>query len=327
MTIPNAGTTCRMGWCHGFEEIGIPYLLLSVDDLAPRLPELPGPIVWISSADYASLDETNFRALQKSVHVVWVNTWFDGEEAYYEGNRFQNWSDSPAVRQKVLASEPSFLFTISPEWSFHFYEGWVKQGGKLLSLPLACDTSVYSAQGQHLPELEGIELAFVGGYWPYKALQLDRYLRPYEERLKVFGYSPWPYPGYGGRISSENEAALYRQAKLSPSINEPHVEKMGIDINERVFKVLGSGGITITDVTPAYREWFADDELLVPGTVEEYHEILNEVLGNDQLNSRYRAKGFGAVLSRHTYAHRAQVLLLNLELAIGGSQTVGIEHE
>ena len=34
---------------------------------------------------------------------------------------------------------------------------------------------------------------------------------------------------------------------------------MGTNLNERVFKVLGNGGLAVTDVTPAYREWFAEE--------------------------------------------------------------------
>ena len=46
-SIPNAGTTCRVGWCRGFEQLGIPYLLISTSDLAKRLPDIQNPICWI----------------------------------------------------------------------------------------------------------------------------------------------------------------------------------------------------------------------------------------------------------------------------------------
>jgi spore maturation protein CgeB len=157
-------------------------------------------------------------------------------------------------------------------------------------------------------------MAFVGGYWPYKAQQFDLYLKPYQEKLKVFGYSPWPYAGYGGQLPEKQEPSLYHQAKLSPTVNEPHVSLMGIDINERVFKVLGSGGMTITDATPAYREWFTEEELLVPTSVNEFHQLVNQLLTDEDFSRQYRNKGYQAVTTRHTYTHRAKLTLSLFEI-------------
>jgi len=313
-TIPNAGTTCRLGWCRGFEQLGIPYVLVSIADLAQRLPELPHPIVWISGADYQFLAPANLAALKRHRHVVWVSTWFEGEANFYQRHNFPNHSWSESLNRKILSSEPSLVFTISPESSFKYYQEWIRHGVRLVSLPLACDTVLYRSDTPFCSEFENVEMAFVGGYWPYKARQFDRYLKSYADQLKVYGYSPWPYAGYGGRLAEIKEPSLYHQAKLSPTINEPHVEQMGIDLNERVFKVLGSGGMTITDVTPAYREWFTPDELLVPGSLTEYHDLVRQALEDDDFNQHYRQIGYEAVQARHTYIHRARTLLEHLDI-------------
>jgi spore maturation protein CgeB len=159
-------------------------------------------------------------------------------------------------------------------------------------------------------------MAFVGGYWGYKAMQFDRYLKPYADQLKVFGYSTWPYAGYGGQLPVSKEPSLYRQARLSPTINEPHVEMMGVDQNERVFKVLGSGGMTITDATTTYREWFTRDELLVPENISEYHDMVRLALNDDGFNHRQRESGRRAIQERHTYAHRAREVLKYLNITV-----------
>jgi hypothetical protein len=314
-TLPNAGTTCRMGWCRGFEQLGIPYLLVSVFDLARRLPNISNPVCWISGADYEYLNPRNLTAIKRCPHVVWVATWFEGDGEFYRKNDLENNSWPPALNRKILVSEPALLFTISPERSFEYYQGWIKSGARLVSLPLACDTALYNPAAPSCPEFNPVQMAFVGGYWPYKARQFDRYLKPYADRLRVYGYSPWPYAGYGGRLEEAKEPSLYRQARLSPTINEPHVEMMGIDLNERVFKVLGSAGMTITDVTPAYREWFGQDELLVPDNLDEYHDMVHRALTDDDYNTRQRQKGYAAVMARHTYAHRARKLLEYLGIA------------
>jgi hypothetical protein len=253
-------------------------------------------------------------ALKRQRHVVWISTWFDGDARFYEQNDLENNSWPETLNRKILWSEPSLVFTISPERSFEYYQGWIKSGAKLVSLPLACDSALYRLDAPFCTEFEHVEMAFVGGYWPYKARQFDRYLKPYADRLKVYGYSAWPYAGYGGRLAEANEPSLYQQAKLSPTINEPQVERMGIDLNERVFKVLGSGGMTITDAVPAYREWFDERELLVPCDLDEYHEMVHRALTDDDHNSSQRQRGHAAVMARHTYAHRARTLLEYLGL-------------
>jgi hypothetical protein len=310
--VPNAATTARLGIARGFELIGIPYILVDIHTLARRLLSLPNPICWISAYDYAYLDAHNLRALKRHRHIVWVAPWFDGDQEFWGRHGFPNMTLPENISRAVLSSEPAFVFTISPSRSFEYYHGWVDCGARLVSLPLACDTTLYRDDVAPEPAFEAVEIAFVGGYWPYKAQQFDRYLKPYESRLTVFGYAPWPYSGYAGRLSEAREPALYRQALLSPTINEPHVERMGIDVNERVFKVLGSGGMTITDVTPVYQEWFTDDELLVPSSLDEYHAMVEQTLRDDALRQRYRDRGRRAVWSRHTYAHRARAILAYL---------------
>jgi hypothetical protein len=312
--VPTAGATCRLGWCAAFEELGVPYLLLSVKDVARRLPEVPSPICWISGADYPYLDGTGLATLRRVPHIVWVDTWFHGEDSFREKHELPRNTLSSTVRNAILSSSPAFLFTISPERSFEFYKRWIDTGARLVSLPLACDSHRYGTEPPVRAEFSCIDIAFVGGYWPYKARQFDRYLRPYQERLTVFGYSRWPYAGYGGLLPMEQEASLYNQARISPSINEPHVELMGVDLNERVFKVLGSGGVTVTDAVAAYRDWFTEDELLVPRSLEEFHQFM-ELLANDPAaRQEYARRGAQAIQDRHTYVHRARSVLAALDL-------------
>src|SRR5262249_11733868 len=109
----------------------------------------------------------------------------------------------------------------------------------------------------------------------------------------------------------DDERILYQNARLCPAIGEPHCEVVG-DINERVFKVLGSGGVVITDVSPAYRETFGPDEILMPQSLAEYRDMAYEVLEDDAMNAEYRKRGHHAVFTRHTYRHRALQILERL---------------
>lgn len=319
---PNAATTCRMGWCRGFEQIGIPYVLVSAFDLAKRIQDIPNPICWITGSDYLYLDKENLRALKNYPHVAWVSTYFDGDADYFRRNGFPNMSWNAPLRRRILSSEPNFLFTLSAESRFGFYEGWLREGARLVSLPLACDVQTY-ANPRALSKFNDVEIAFVGGYWPYKARQFDIYLKPLERHLRLFGYSPWPYGNYGGQLPEDEEGSLYSQARVSPVVNEPHVAAMSIDINERVFKVLGAGGLAVTDATEGYRDWFSPDELLVPSSPKQYRELISEILDAPESYTQIRESGRRAVLERHTYAHRAESLCRLLDIALQYSSISG----
>jgi spore maturation protein CgeB len=87
------------------------------------------------------------------------------------------------------------------------------------------------------------------------------------------------------------------------------VELMGIDINERVFKVLGSGGVAVTDSVAAYREWFTEDELVVPKSVDDFHDMVRLLLSEPNMRETFSHRGALAVEERHTYFHRARRVL------------------
>jgi hypothetical protein len=308
-----------LGLCHGFEQIGIPYVILGTHELEAHLPDLPNPICSLHNADYLYLSRANRNALRRTRHIVSLDYWFQDDTEFFRGQGMDYQSFAAQTHRDVLQSEPDFTYTISPACSFAYYERWTALGLRLESLPLACDTTIYNPNTPDYPEFAGVKMAFVGGYWPYKARQFDRYLRPYEKELTIFGRERWPYAGYGGRLPLEQEASLYRQARLSPTINEPHCERMNLDLNERVFKVLGSGGCSITDAIAGYREWFNADELPVPESLAEYHETVRALLTDAELNQGYRERGYRAIQQRHTYAHRARSILQWLGLPLPGN--------
>lgn len=269
-------------------------------------------MVWISGADHDTLDNRARHALAQHPHAVLVDPAFDGADRWYADHELPRLSMHKKHLGRVLATGPRFLFTIASESGFGFYEHWWRSGVPLLSLPLACDMAVY-AEPSVPAESSREEMVFVGGYWRYKARQLTLYLEPYAPRLSVYGYAPWPYGRYGGLLARDLEAALYRRARISPVINEPHVPLMGIDLNERVFKVLGAGGAALTDATPAYRDWFGADELLVPRTLAKYRELADAVLAGEIDTGPLRRAGQAAVLARHTYRHRAATFKAQME--------------
>lgn len=307
INMPGANAMIRMGICRGFAQIGVRYQMVSVWELEKALTESRCSLIYLSGYDYGDLNAHALRLVKKYPHLIWVNPWFKDLKNVYAKYNLPDPRFSPKITRRILDSGASFVFAPAMPSCLHFYEEWERHGQKLVSLPLACDNMRYFPQPEN-KRFRGTQLAFVGGYRAYKNRQYDKYLRPYEDILKVYGYNRWPYKGYGGLLFHDDERLLYQNARVSPALSEPHAELMG-DIVERVFKVMGSGGLTITDLVPGYHELFSDDELLMPGSVDEYHAMVKRALSDDDFNSRYRENGYKAILERHTYAHRARQIL------------------
>lgn len=314
---PNAASTIRLGYCRAFARLGIGYRFASTLDLAEVLAETNKPFVFLSEFDFEVLTSKARRMLRDIPHFVWVSPSRNVLHRIYEKHGLGA-SEIRVVagyaRTRVKESGAAFLWAPCPPGGLNALEDWHDSGIPLVSLPQACDDERYFPEPGN-PKFEGVELAFVGGYWPAKALQFDKYIRPFSSNLTVFGYSPWPYGKYGGLLPFEEERVLYRNARVCPAISEPHAEVTG-DIVERVFKVLGSGGLAVTDAVPHYAEIFGKDELLHPASTDEYRDMVHAALADDSLNARYRAAGLKAILERHTYVHRARKVLELLKIPV-----------
>ena len=75
---------------------------------------------------------------------------------------------------------------------------------------------------------------------------------------------------------------------------------------------MGSGGVTVVDAVPAYRELFTEDELHIPRDEREFFDLVHELLANDHLRRQYSQRSYTAVVNRHTYVHRASLILQEL---------------
>jgi hypothetical protein len=305
---PDAMMTCRMGYCHAFESMGIPYLLADVNELESLAKELASPFFMYFAGDLAYISKRKLRKLRDYPSAVWAYPWFEGSSQFFSERSLDAhiWTLPKSTIEKVLELNPRFCFTATTPSGLNFFENWDKNGIAVKSFPLACDTKIYNDANTSTVGFKDIKLAFVGGYWQSKGVQIDEYLRPFESQLEIYGYSKWPYSGYKGKLPRSAEASLYKQAKVCPVVNEPTVALMKGQINERVFKVFGSGGCPIVDAVPAYRELYSEDELLISESPKHFAELVELMLKDDALNHAYREKGRVATLARHTYHHRAQ---------------------
>ena len=179
-------------------------------------------------------------------------------------------------------------------------------GLRLVSLPWACDVIRYHPEPERTGFI-GTKMALVASYRPYKEWQYERYLWPYEDILDVYSHSPWPRC-YAGYLPDEKERVLYQNAVLCPTTSDVMDEGTGNTV-ERPFKIAGSGGLTIIDTTSCYRQLFNEDEMLMPRSDKEYHHLVRRALNETDFNIEWRNREYQAVMSKHTYAHRAQRML------------------
>ena len=317
---PDAMMTCRLGYARAFEAMGLPYLLCDWRRLPETVARLPQALAIVFGSDVAEMDRRALAALRLIPSCVWVNPWFDGELAFFQKHGLEAgiWVWPQAHRAAILGFRPKFAYTATVPSGLNFFAGWAAAGLPVRSLPLACDTSLYTPEGPEDPDFADVDLAFVGGYWESKGRALDRYLRPFEPQLRVYGYNRWPYAGYCGQLVREREPALYRQAKVCPVVNEPTVAMLKGQINERIFKVFGSGGAPVVDAVPAYRELFTPDELEIPADEVEFAAQVRTLLTDPERRLVVAARGRAAVLARHTYGHRAREILAGLGVDLAG---------
>jgi Glycosyl transferases group 1 len=315
VNVPNAASTIRLGFCRGFALAGVRYKLVSVFELGEALGRLRSPFVCLSVYDYENLDARALSGLAETPHIVWINPSFPDLERVYGELNLPDPRLADRTNRRVMAGRPRFLWAPVPPSCLRFYEDWRSADVPIESIPLACDTTRYFPDPA-ATRFADTAMAFVGGYRAYKDIQYEKYLRPYEKQLAVFGYDHWPYSGYGGLLPDDEERTLYRNARVCPALSEPHAEVMG-DIVERPFKIMGSGGLAVTDVIPFYRELFTPDELLVPADMAEYHEMARRALSDEAFNAEYRRRGYEAVVARHSYEARARHILQLLGLSHG----------
>lgn len=313
---PRAHESIIMGYCNAFEALGVSYLITDFLDIDEALERCKNPFGLVVAHDlqHPWLKEATTRALRRYPCAVWTTPWFREESSFFRrhGMPAEIWQWTSEHRNKVLACDPQMIFTGTTPNGLEFFDGWRDRGVPAWSMPFAYDPKAYPAELPDDPAFEGIELAVVGNYWASKANQIDPHLRPWEDRLAIYGRDPWPYRGYRGRLDDHLEASLFRQARMCPTINEPTVRLLHGQINERVFKVLGSGGLSVVDAIPAYRELFNANELFVPANLSEFHDFIDLILKDESERTRWLEAGHRAVLDRHCYEHRAIELARHL---------------
>lgn len=188
---------------------------------------------------------------------------------------------------------------------------WRSLGLDVHSVLVSADTTQYFPRSQD--ENYKAELAYVGGYWPFKGRNLDQYILPLTFpttawRVKLFG-NGWNVVNGLGTITNDEAAKFYSNASVIPHVVEPHCSDIYSDIPLRYMEVPACGGFGISCPCVGIRDVFTEDELIVADSPADFIEKIVFYLNNPDLTIPFREKARSRVLSEHTGFHRVKQLL------------------
>ena len=219
---------------------------------------------------------------------------------------------------KQETGQPEFVFIhVTDKYLEETMGGWRSIG--ITPIGVLNGADLWETAGAVYDEALACDVGFVGGYWPYKARNLNRYLLPLCQpdsglQVKLFGNSVWPAAQYLGNIENRDVKHLFVSATVCPNVSEPHSTDLNFDLIERPFKILAAGGFCISDYVGEAREIFSEDELLMEKTPEAFEAAIRHCVKYPERRESFIKAGQKRVLANHTYFERVATLLANLGL-------------
>lgn len=202
---------------------------------------------------------------------------------------------TPEERSIVSRLPNVHLHTYYPE---EFIEKLTGGWGKVESSLLAANTVDYYEVKQ-----ERDRWAFIGGWWPYKS----KYLQ-WIAGLKngtIYGWGKWPTPFYHGPIDDKDVKKIFSSAKVCPNVMEPFAVEYGFDVNERSYKTMACGALSLIQKNAGAQIIFGDN-IDYFETEDELKDKMKYYLDNDKARESMAKRGKRFILENHTYIHRVQ---------------------
>ncbi len=264
------------------------------------------------------------KALVRRPHVrvgLYASAWgglADDMPKEYPITRAGDAEKEAVARLFKKTGQPSFVFShVTDRYKDGLLGGWREAGVRPEGVLNAADTFLYP-QGSRRPDL-ACDVAFVGGWWDYKARNLGPLILPLCHpssglRVKLFGNQPWPVAQYLGLIDDEDVSDLFVSATVCPNVSEPHSTRWGYDVVERPFKVLAAGGFCVSDTVAEMDEVFPGDCLVRAPDAGSFHDAVRHFVAHPGDRVPYVAAGRAHVLEHHTYFHRVSKIFSLLGL-------------
>lgn len=232
---------------------------------------------------------------------------------------------------KRETGRPDFLFVhYHPDYIEQTHGRWTSDYGiPVHSLMNAADIFHYT-NGTYRKEF-ACQVAFVGGYWGYKAKTLDKYILPLCQpnsgvHVKIFGNQPWPVPQYCGHIDTRLVRDIFSSALICPSVSESHSQAFGYDLIERPFKLLANKSFVICDKVAGFEDLFPDG-MVYAATPKEFEEKIRYYIKYPDERNAIAERGQKAALAHQTYFDRAISIANHLGLEILAADILGYKDK
>ena len=222
---------------------------------------------------------------------------------------------------KTSVNKPDFVFVhYHPNQIERTMGSWKNLGIKAIGLPNALDTFSYLG-GEEKEEFKS-DLAIISGYWPYKAQNLDKFILPLchpvgKYNIKIFGNAHRPVGQDLGSRAEENSKHVFRSAKVNIDAHEPHGPDFGFDVTERIFKVMGAGGVYCSGgyVESTHKDFFPKLDIRYGRSLQEFEIRLLELINmSPEERQSMISANLISILGEHTYFDRVAYALEELEL-------------
>ena len=216
------------------------------------------------------------------------------------------------VRQLKGGSPPLLFNYCHPNRANYVIGDW-EQEGKVWGFLPAADTNNFFPE--EINKKYKSDIIFTGGYWAYKGINLDSYIIPLcypvgKYNIKIFGNQPWSVPQYCGFVGDGDLRGFLTNATICPNIHEPHSNKYGFDVLNRIFNTTVCNGFCISDYVSSIEEdIFTNGEMLLAKNPQEFFDMIEHFLKNPDERLPYIEKARETTMLYHTYKNRAEDLL------------------
>lgn len=224
---------------------------------------------------------------------------------------------------------PDFLFSHYHQDEINItHSRWTDDNFKVVGLMNAANLFDY-VKGQEQEKYK-TDLCFVGGYWPYKAITLDKYILPLcsgKYKIRIFGNQPWNTNKYYGFLPQTEERHVLKSAKICLNVHELHSQELGYDVIERPFKLISNKCFVVSDYVLRLHRIFP--EMPMAKTPEEFENLVDFWIKDEQQEEKRAIidRQYKEVLDKHTYFDRCAQIFYSFGLFSMGNDMLEKKKE
>jgi hypothetical protein len=315
-----AGRYIRRGYANAMAHVGIQCSLWHPQSGKPAFDvfaELQPDLVMCGSWEIDRAIFKNLMARPNIKVLLWGGNWgtFDKEiDTKKDTVMMVTDQEKEFIEPLVKNNNIKHIITYySQRWADVTHNKWSTLGLEPLGLPLAADLVILGIS-EISPEYK-CDLSFIGGYWPYKAINLNKFLVPLchpaeKFNVKIFGYGGWPVAQHLGIVNDEWLPTLFSSSTVNANVFEPLAQKYGFDVNERCYKILACKGFCVSEYCDsAANDIFTNNEVVFAKTPAEFKEKVHYFVKHPEERVPYMENGVASIKAKHSYFHRLKVMM------------------